>query len=81
VKLVDRVDLILSALEILSLEAPAGHCYGDISQYQTRQDTIIGPNDLLIAAHALSLDLTVVTANVREFSRAPGLKVDNWLEG
>ncbi len=39
----------------------------------------IGPNDMLIAAQALEADLTVVTANVREFSRVPGLKVENWL--
>lgn len=37
-------------------------------------------NDMLIAAHALSLDHTVVTANHREFSRVPGLRVENWLE-
>jgi tRNA(fMet)-specific endonuclease VapC len=78
-KLVDRVDLILSALEILPLEQPAEHHYGDIRQYLTRQGTPIGPNDLLIAAHARSLNLTVVTANVREFSRVPGLKIENWL--
>jgi tRNA(fMet)-specific endonuclease VapC len=46
----------------------------------TRQGTTIGPNALLIAAHALSLGLTVVTANAGEFSRVPGLKVENWLE-
>jgi tRNA(fMet)-specific endonuclease VapC len=40
----------------------------------------IGPNDLLIAAHALAMDLTLVTANTREFSRVPGLKLENWLE-
>jgi tRNA(fMet)-specific endonuclease VapC len=39
----------------------------------------IGPNDLWIAAHALSEDLTVVTGNTREFSRVPGLRVENWL--
>lgn len=40
----------------------------------------IGPNDLLIAAQALSLDLTVVTANVGEFARVAGLRVENWLD-
>jgi tRNA(fMet)-specific endonuclease VapC len=79
-KLADRVDLILSALEILPLEAPADRHYGDLRHYLTRQGTPIGPNDLLIAAHALSADLTVVTANAGEFSRVPGLKVENWLE-
>jgi tRNA(fMet)-specific endonuclease VapC len=41
--------------------------------------TPIGPNDLLIAAHALSLGATLVTDNLREFARVPGLAVENWL--
>ncbi len=79
-KLADHVDLILSAVEILPLEAPADRQYGKIRLQLTRQGTPVGPNDLLIAAHALSLDITLVTANTREFSRVPGLKVENWLE-
>ena len=78
-KLADRIDLILSALEILPLEAPADRHYGEIRQQLASQGTPIGPNDLLIAAQALALDLTIVTANVREFSRVPGLGVENWL--
>jgi tRNA(fMet)-specific endonuclease VapC len=80
-KLADRVDLILAALEILPLKQPADRNYGEIRHFLARQGLPIGPNDLLIAAHALSLNLTVVTANVREFSRVPGLKIENWLEG
>jgi len=79
-KLADRVDLILSALEILPLEVPADHQYAALRHHLTHQGTPIGPNDLLIAAHALASDLTVVTANVGEFSRVPGLKVENWLQ-
>jgi len=79
-KLAERVDLILSALEILPLETPADHQYAALRHHLTRQGTLIGPNDLLIAAHALSGGLTVVTANVGEFSRVPGLKVENWLQ-
>ena len=80
VKLADRVDLILSALEVLPLETPADHQYAALRHRLTRQGTPIGPNDLLIAAHALANDLTVVTANVGEFSRVPELKVENWLQ-
>ncbi len=79
-KLAERIDLILSALEILPLEPPADRQYAALRHHFTRQGTPIGPNDLLIAAHALASDLTVVTANVREFSRVPGLKVENWLQ-
>lgn len=78
-KLAGRVDLILSALEILPLDTPADKQYADIRHHLTRQGTPIGPNDLLIAAHALANQLTVVTANAGEFSRVPGLKVENWL--
>lgn len=79
-KLAQRIDLILSALEILPMETPADQQYAALRHHLTREGTLIGPNDLLIAAHALACDLTVVTANVREFSRVPGLKVENWLE-
>jgi tRNA(fMet)-specific endonuclease VapC len=79
-RLAERIDLILSALEILPLETPADHHYAAIRHHLTRQGALIRPNDLLIAAQALACDLTVVTANVREFSRVPGLKVENWLE-
>ena len=79
-KLAERIDLILSALEILPLETPADHQYASLRHDLTRQGTPIGPNDLLIAAHALANDLTVITANVGEFSRVPGLKVENWLQ-
>ena len=78
-KLAERIDIILSALEILPLETPADHQYAAIRHHLSRQGIPIGPNDFLIAAHALSNDLTVVTANVGEFSRVPGLKVENWL--
>jgi len=79
-KLADRIDLILSALEILPLKTPADPQYASVRHHLTRQGTPIGPNDLLIAAHALANDLTVITANVGEFSRVPGLKVENWLQ-
>ena len=79
VELASRVDRILSTLEVLPLEVPADRCYGEIRACLARQGALIGPNDLLIAAHALSLGLTVVTANTGEFSRVPGLKVENWL--
>ena len=78
-KLVDRVDLILSALIVLPLEAPADRHYGEVRHQLARQGKPIGPNDLLIASQALALNLTVVTANVQEFSRVPGLGVEDWL--
>jgi tRNA(fMet)-specific endonuclease VapC len=78
-KLRDRIDLILSALDVLPLEPPADRYYGEVRQQLSRQGTPIGPNGLLIAAHALALDLTVVTADAREFARVPRLRIENWL--
>lgn len=78
-KLVNRVDLILSAIEVLALEVPADHHYGKLRHHLARQGTPIGPNDMLIAAHALSVGLSIVTANTGEFSRVTGLNVENWL--
>lgn len=79
-RLSERIDLLLSALEILPLDLPADREYATLRDHLARQGTPIGPNDLLIAAHALAMDLAVVTANTREFSRIEGLKVENWLE-
>jgi tRNA(fMet)-specific endonuclease VapC len=77
----ERVDRILSAIEVVPLEAPADRHYGEIRDTLTRAGSPIGPNDLLIATHALALDLTIVTANAREFARVPSLRVENWLAG
>jgi len=78
-KLTDRVNLILSAIEILPLESPADREYARLRQYLARRGTLIGPNDMLVAAQALGTGLTVVTANTGEFARVPGLSVENWL--
>ncbi len=78
-QLSERISLTLSALKILPLEAPTDEHYAQIRHHLTRQGTPIGPNDLLIAAQALAADLTLVTANTREFDRVPSLRVENWL--
>lgn len=70
----------LLRIAILSFEPSADAVYARIRDTLTKAGTPIGPMDYLIAAHALSLDLTLVTANVREFSRVPGLRVENWLD-
>lgn len=79
-RLIKQLELVLGQLEILALESPAEEHYADIRNTLEQTGTPIGPNDLLIAAHARSLGLVVVTGNFREFSRVPGLAVENWLE-
>jgi tRNA(fMet)-specific endonuclease VapC len=80
-RLTRQLGIILSALDILPLDEPADRHYAKLRWHLEQRGSPIGPNDLLIAAHALALDCTVVTANDREFSRVPGLKVVNWLNG
>jgi tRNA(fMet)-specific endonuclease VapC len=74
-----QLEAILEAIEVLPLEKPADRHYASIRWTLEQRGEPIGPNDLLIAAHALALESTLVTANVREFSRVPGLQVANWL--
>jgi tRNA(fMet)-specific endonuclease VapC len=80
VRLTTQLEAILSAIEILPLEEPSDHRYAELRTSLESRGTPIGPNNMLIAAHALALDCIVITANVGEFSRAPGLRVENWLE-
>ena len=79
VRLADNVRRILAELTVIPFEPPADEHYADIRDTLERAGTPIGPNDLLIAAHARALGLTLVTENEREFVRVPGLTVENWL--
>ena len=65
-------------LEIASFDEDAAESYGEIRATLEGAGTPIGPLDTLIAAHACSLQVTLVTANVREFQRVPNLDVENW---
>jgi tRNA(fMet)-specific endonuclease VapC len=67
-------------LELVAFDAPAAAAYGPIRAALERQGTPIGAMDLLIAAHAWSLGVILVTNNVREFGRVPGLQLENWAE-
>jgi tRNA(fMet)-specific endonuclease VapC len=69
----------LSPLEVLDFPAAAAAEYGGIRARLQSAGTPIGGYDLLIAAHALHERLTLVTNNIREFRRVPGLKVENWV--
>jgi tRNA(fMet)-specific endonuclease VapC len=79
-KLRRSLDLLLQTLPIMPFEAPADAQYGNLRAHLAAIGRPIGPNDLFIAAHALALDLTLITANVGEFSRVPNLRVENWLD-
>ena len=75
---VSRLNALGEILEICSFDQQAAVAYGDVRSSLEKRGEVIGPHDLLIAAHALSLDRTLITNNEREFKRVEGLKVDNW---
>lgn len=70
---------MLALIEVLPLVPPMDQTYGDLRTQLERAGQVIGSNDLWIAAHALTLDYTVVTDNEREFTRVEGLACENWL--
>jgi tRNA(fMet)-specific endonuclease VapC len=72
------VDGLLACFTVLPLEVSAVTDYGEIRSELERKGTVIGPLDLLIAAHARSLGATLVTGNADEFKRLRGLKVLVW---
>lgn len=78
-KLTKQVEAVLEGIDIVPLEEPADQHYGSIRAQLTRLGQPIGQNDLFIAAHALALDVVLVTANTGEFERVPGLVIENWL--
>ena len=72
--------MLLANMEILDFDAQAADCYGKIRADLEKKGRPIGPLDMMIAGHAQSLGYTVVTNNVKEFSRVSALKIENWAE-
>jgi tRNA(fMet)-specific endonuclease VapC len=72
-------DVTMAGIDVLPLDSSAAAEYARIRATLESMGKPIGANDLLIAAHALALDATLVTDNEAEFRRVPGLKVENWL--
>jgi tRNA(fMet)-specific endonuclease VapC len=75
-----RIDALVEEIETLDFDLRAAAAYGRLRSRLEAGGAPIGPNDMLIAAHALSRGLTVVTDNVSEFGRVKGLEVENWRE-
>ena len=78
-RLTALVDEVLSEIDILPLETPVDAAYATVRCALETKGQPISGNDLLIAAHALALGYTLVTANMREFARVDGLMCENWL--
>jgi tRNA(fMet)-specific endonuclease VapC len=75
----EALEKFLAPLEVLPFDAEAMHAYGPLRAELQRRGRPIGSPDTLIAAHALALGATLVTNNVEEFSRVPGLVCENWV--
>ena len=73
------VENLLAAVSILSFDGKAAEGFGLLRRYLERRGQSVGQFDLLIAAHALAQNATLVTNNTREFSRVPTLVLEDWL--
>jgi len=74
----EKLDVLFSEIGSIDFDEDAARVFGIIRATLESQGTPIGPFDMLIAAHALSRDLILVSDNVKEFSRVDGLKLENW---
>lgn len=73
-----RLEVFLRHMVVLDFPQDAATHYAEIRAWLKKRGTMIGANDLLIAAHARCLGLTLVTNNTREFRRVPRLTIENW---
>jgi tRNA(fMet)-specific endonuclease VapC len=73
------VEEFVARLEALPFSAEAAAHYGQVRAELERAGQLAGPYDMLIGAHARSAGLIVVTNNLREFERIPGLRIENWV--
>jgi tRNA(fMet)-specific endonuclease VapC len=74
-----ELDDFLSPIPCLPFDDAAAFQAADIRADLTRKGTLIGPYDILIAGHARSLDLKLITGNLKEFTRVDGLRCEDWL--
>lgn len=70
--------MFLSGIKVVDYDSLCSENYGKIKAYLEENGKPIGPMDTLIASHCLTLGLTLVTNNVKEFNRIPKLKIENW---
>ncbi len=73
------LEKFLSPLAVIAYDREAAQRYGELRSYLEKQGTPIGPLDQQIAAHALALNVTLVSNKLREFQRIPDLLVENWV--
>lgn len=74
------VDVFCASLMVCYFDEEAAWSYGALRADLRRKGEPVGAMDMLIAAHALALDVTLVTNNEKEFKRVPNLRVENWVK-
>lgn len=77
-RIADLIETFLSGITIVPLDSGVAHAYAKVRADLESRGTPIGPLDLMIGAHALSIGATLVTSNVKEFRRIRGLRVVDW---
>ncbi len=75
----DAVDLLVRHVNVLEWTTEAANHYAEIRADLKKKGQQLGANDLMIAAHARSIDAVIVTNNVKDFRRVKGLKLENWM--
>jgi len=75
-----RVEQLLRTIAVLALDETCTQAYGQVRAMLEKRGQPIGANDLWLVAHALAAGMTLVTHNVREFSRIDTLPIENWLD-
>jgi len=78
---ITRLEEFLYPFDILNYDENASREYGKIRARLEKKGQVIGPLDMLIAAHALSSQRIIITNNAKEFKRINSLRVENWVQG
>jgi len=73
------IDQFVNHLNVAKFDSLAADAYGDIRAELEQKGQLIGSEDLLIAAHAVSINSILVTNNIKEFEKVPNLTIENWL--
>jgi tRNA(fMet)-specific endonuclease VapC len=73
-----KINLFVAPFRLIDFNRAAATIYADIREKLQKSGTLIGPNDLIIAATAMAHGATLVTSNVKEFKRVQALRVENW---
>lgn len=73
------IEALAARMDVVPFDSPAAMHFGQVRAELAKSGKVIGPYDLMIAGHARSRGLILVTNNLREFKRVPGLRVENWV--